>query len=82
MAGERLRATGWTEVSAVCTRPEQRGQGLATALVREIVAGARSRGDEAVLHVADANTTARSLYDRLGFTARQAVTAVILRCPE
>ncbi|MGX1027322.1 hypothetical protein RKD38_002003 [Streptomyces ambofaciens] len=27
MAGERLRPPGWTEISAVCTAPEARGQG-------------------------------------------------------
>lgn len=30
MAGERLRPAGWTEVSAVCTDPAYRGQGLAS----------------------------------------------------
>lgn len=29
MAGERMRPPGWTEISAVCTAPEFRGQGLA-----------------------------------------------------
>ena len=39
MAGERLHLDGWTEISAVCTRPDHRGQGLATRLVRALVAG-------------------------------------------
>ena len=34
MAGERLRPPGWTEISAVCTDEEHRGQGLATRLIR------------------------------------------------
>ena len=31
MAGERLHLDGWTEISAVCTAPAYRGQGIATA---------------------------------------------------
>ncbi|MFL5822201.1 MAG: GNAT family N-acetyltransferase, partial [Solirubrobacteraceae bacterium] len=30
MAGERLRLTGWTEISAVCTLPGYRGRGMAS----------------------------------------------------
>ena len=33
MAGERLHPPGWTEISAVCTDAEHRGEGLATRLV-------------------------------------------------
>ena len=32
MAGERFRPDGWTEISAVCTKPDHRGQGLASRL--------------------------------------------------
>ncbi|MSX05861.1 MAG: GNAT family N-acetyltransferase, partial [Actinobacteria bacterium] len=46
MAGERMRPPGWTEISAVCTDPAHRGQGLATELVRAVGHGIRARGDE------------------------------------
>lgn len=49
MADERLRPPGWTEISAVCTDPAHRGQGLATRLVRA-VAGIRARGEIPFLH--------------------------------
>jgi GNAT superfamily N-acetyltransferase len=35
MAGERFRFDGFGEVSAVCTHPDMRGQGLASALTNE-----------------------------------------------
>ncbi|MDT9593000.1 GNAT family N-acetyltransferase [Nocardioides zeae] len=72
MAGERLRPPGFTEVSAVCARPEARGQGLATALVAELVRGVATRGERAFLHVA-ADNPALGVYERLGFTARREV---------
>ena len=43
MAGERFHLDGWTEISAVCTNPDYRGQGLASRLVR------RDRGHPAAL---------------------------------
>ncbi|MEU4215657.1 GNAT family N-acetyltransferase [Actinoplanes sp. NPDC026623] len=49
MADERLHPPGWTEISAVCTDPAHRGQGLATRLVRA-VAGIRARGEIPFLH--------------------------------
>jgi ribosomal protein S18 acetylase RimI-like enzyme len=73
MAGERFSAPagdgrGWTEVSAVCTDPAYRGQGLATRLVRAVAARIRARGDEVFLHVVGTNTAAMALYERIGFS--------------
>jgi ribosomal protein S18 acetylase RimI-like enzyme len=82
MAGERLAVDGYVEVSAVCTRPELRGTGFGSALVRAVVAGIRARGDEAFLHVADNNLNALRLYLALGFTERIMADAVILKAPE
>ncbi|MGW4851599.1 GNAT family N-acetyltransferase [Streptomyces sp. NPDC004288] len=74
MAGERLRPPGWTEISAVCTDPEARGQGHAVRLLDEVVARILDRGERPFLHVAEANTAAIALYERLGFTSRRHVT--------
>jgi len=74
MAGERLRAPGWTEISAVCTAPEARGGGHASTLVRALMAGIRARGERPFLHVASGNASAAALYRRLGFVARADVT--------
>jgi ribosomal protein S18 acetylase RimI-like enzyme len=70
MAGERLQPPGWTEISAVCTDGEHRGQGLATRLIRDVAAGIRERGAVPFLHTAAANTTAIRLYESLGFILR------------
>jgi len=67
MAGERLRPPGWTEVSAVCTDPEFRGQGLAARLTLAVAAGILERGELPFLHAAATNTNAIRLYEGLGF---------------
>ncbi|MFJ2812781.1 GNAT family N-acetyltransferase [Streptomyces sp. NPDC087294] len=70
LAGERLHPPGWTEISAVCTDPAHRGQGLATRLVRAVAAGIRARGEQPFLHAAATNTQAIRLYESIGFTLR------------
>ncbi|MFI5892490.1 GNAT family N-acetyltransferase [Actinoplanes sp. NPDC051513] len=74
VAGERLHPPGWTEISAVCTDPAFRGQGLATALVRAVAHGIRERGETPFLHTSAANTPAIRLYESLGFQLRRRTT--------
>ncbi|WP_447034940.1 GNAT family N-acetyltransferase [Streptomyces sp. DSM 118878] len=81
MAGERLRPPGFTEISAVCTAPEARGQGHAARLVRALVDRVLSRGERPFLHVAEANTGAIALYERLGFESSKDVTFRGFRTP-
>ncbi len=45
MAGERLKLTGYTEVSAVCTHPDYRGRGYGNALMSAVIAGIMRRGE-------------------------------------
>lgn len=71
MAGERMRPPGWTEISAVCTDPAYRGQGLAARLVRAVAVGIRERGDVPFLHAAADNHAGIRLYGGLGFTHRR-----------
>lgn len=79
MAGERVRPTGWTEISAVCTDEAHRGRGLGTRLVRAVAAGIRARGDVPFLHAAASNVNAIRLYEALGFTVRRAVSFTSVR---
>ncbi|MER6138760.1 GNAT family N-acetyltransferase [Streptomyces sparsogenes] len=81
MAGERLRPPGWTEISAVCTAPEARGRGHAVRLVSALVARVLARDERPFLHVAEANTGAITLYERLGFESRKHVTFRGFRTP-
>jgi ribosomal protein S18 acetylase RimI-like enzyme len=81
MAGERLHPPGWTEISAVCTRRECRGQGLARQLVLSLTAGIRARGENAFLHVAADNHRAIALYESLGFEPWRLTTFIEARVP-
>ena len=78
MAGERFRVPGWTEISAVCTDPAARGQGLASRLVAQLRRLEGTRGDGAFLHVLTSNTDAIRLYATLGFTSRAEFFIVVV----
>ena len=79
MAGERMHPRGATEISAVCTDPAYRRQGLATGLVRAVADLVRERGDVPFLHTSAANTRAIRLYLAMGFDLRTEVQFVALR---
>ncbi|MFC3455159.1 GNAT family N-acetyltransferase [Amycolatopsis speibonae] len=81
MAGERLHPPGWTEISAVCTDPAYRGQGLATRLVRAVAAGIRARGERPMMHAAAGNTSAIRLYQSIGFELVPRPDFVVVRVP-
>ncbi|MEU7052047.1 GNAT family N-acetyltransferase [Streptomyces eurythermus] len=82
MAGERLHPPGWTEISAVCTDPAFRGQGLATRLVLAVAHGIRERGETPFLHTSARNTNAIRLYESLGFRLRRRTTFLEARAPQ
>jgi predicted GNAT family acetyltransferase len=79
MAGERLRAPGFTEVSAVCTHPNHLGHGYATGLMVEIMQRILMRGETPFLHVRSQNQHAIDLYRRLGYVDRHLFQLTILR---
>jgi ribosomal protein S18 acetylase RimI-like enzyme len=81
MAGERLHPEGWTEISAVATDVEYRGQGLASRLVLDVAFHIQERGDRALLHAAATNVGAIAVYERLGFTLRRRTTFSFVRTP-
>lgn len=78
MAGERFKPDGWTEISAVCTKPDHRGQGLATQLMGALIAGIQRRSERVFLHVMATNTGAIRLYEKLGFRVRQQATLTVV----
>lgn len=82
MAGERLHPPGWTEISAVCTDPDFRGEGLATRLILAVAHGIRERGETPFLHTAASNTNAIRLYESLGFKLRCGTRFMAARVPE
>ncbi|MET7421091.1 GNAT family N-acetyltransferase [Dactylosporangium sp. NPDC005555] len=81
MAGERLHPTGFTEISAVCTDPAHRGEGLATTLVRAVAHNIRDRGETPFMHAARDNAGAVGLYLSMGFELRREVLFSVLRSP-
>ncbi|MBD8058671.1 GNAT family N-acetyltransferase [Cellulomonas sp. JH27-2] len=81
MAGERQHPVGYTEISAVCTDAEHRGQGLAARLVRAVAAGIRGRGEVPFLHASAENVGAIRLYEALGFAWRRDITFLVVRAP-
>ncbi|MGC0366570.1 putative GNAT family acetyltransferase [Rhodococcus sp. 27YEA15] len=82
MAGGRLEPSGWTEISAVCTDSEFRGQGLAGGLVRALAHGIRARGETPFLHAAATDTNAIRLSKRMGFEVRTTSDFAVVRTPK
>lgn len=79
MAGERMAVDEFVEISAVCTHPEHRGRGLASALVLALVRRLAAEGKRPFLHVVAANEGAVRVYQRLGFAVRNTVTLQIVK---
>lgn len=79
MAGRRMHVPGWIEISAVCTHPDHRGQGLSRTLTTAVEAAIRQQGHRAFLHVLHENTAALELYRGLGFTTRADMTITVVR---
>jgi GNAT superfamily N-acetyltransferase len=68
MAGERVAIPGYREISAVCTHPSHTGKGYGSALTNLLLRFHSDAGIKSFLHVAESNTHAFALYQRLGFT--------------
>ena len=82
MAGERLWAGPYREISGVCTDPDFQGRGYAKVLMTNLIRNSMTRGEIPVLHVMSANELARGLYRRLGFREYlETVVRVIRREP-
>jgi ribosomal protein S18 acetylase RimI-like enzyme len=73
IAGERLHAHPYREVSGICTLPEYQGRGYARRLTHHVMRAQLARGFTPFLHVASANAAARKLYEGMGFVVDQEV---------
>lgn len=81
MAGERMCAYPFREISGVCTHPDFQGQGLARRLVRKLIRRQMRRGEKPFLHVLGDNQLAHRLYQRMGFRDhREVVVRVVQPC--
>jgi GNAT superfamily N-acetyltransferase len=69
MAGQRLACTGYREISAVCTHPDDRRQGHAARLIAQLSRDILFDGDIPFLHVSASNKSAWEMYENLGFAA-------------
>ena len=78
MAGERMKVDGFSELSGVCTHPDFRGQGLAGALSRIVVARILARGEQAFLHAYADHVATNAYYEGLGFSIRARMTYTVL----
>jgi GNAT superfamily N-acetyltransferase len=79
MAGERLQAGRFREVSGVCTHPDYQGRGLARRLMNHLIRRQLQRGEIPFLHVMRDNVGAHGLYARMGFRDnRESVVRVVI----
>lgn len=74
MAGERIRITGFTELSAICTHPDYTGQGYAQKLITQLCYQHAEEGITSFLHVALSNERAIRLYAHIGFQLRREIS--------
>jgi predicted GNAT family acetyltransferase len=70
MAGERMKLTGYTEVSAICTHPDHLGKGYASALFSKASERILKDGCRPFLHVRTDNDRAIRIYEKFGYNIR------------
>lgn len=79
MAGQRMYAPPYAEVSAVCTHPDYAGKGYAAQLMQSQMQRITANGEMPFLHVVASNERAIALYETLGFTVRKEPLIYILK---
>ncbi len=70
MAGQRMHAVPYMEVSAVCTHPDHRGHGYAKAVMLHVMKIILDNLYTPFLHVLTSNAGAIQLYESIGFRIR------------
>lgn len=79
MAGERMRTTGYAELSGVCSHPDFRGRGLARVLSVFVMHRQIERGETPFLHAWTTNAAAIGLYETIGFETRAEMNVAMVR---
>jgi predicted GNAT family acetyltransferase len=79
MAGQRMHATPYAEISAVCTHPEYAGRGYAAQLMLSQMKRITDAAEIPFLHVTQTNKRAITLYESLGFTIRKELIVYFLK---
>ncbi|GAA4045344.1 GNAT family N-acetyltransferase [Hymenobacter glaciei] len=79
MAGQRLHAEPFAEISAVCTHPDYFGRGYASHLMRYQAQRIWAGGGIPFLHVRTDNATAVKVYQAQGFTILREMSICIMQ---
>ncbi len=82
MAGQRMRQTGFAELSGLCTHPDFQGRGLGTLLFRFVAGEITARGETAYLHAYTTNAPAIALYEAMGFRPRSEMNLCVVKRQE
>lgn len=78
MAGQRLHADPYMEISAVCTDPDYLGKGYAGRLILSMARRIIAASKIPFLHVLPENYGAIGLYEKLGFRTRKLMRFYVL----
>ena len=78
MAGHRMHAFDYVEVSAVCTHPDFMGKGYSRRLLLDQIHGLHSIAKTPFLHVKSENTRAIKLYESVGFRTRRSMDIYVI----
>ena len=79
MAGQRLHAFQYCEISAVCTHPDHTGKGYARQLLQYHVNRILKENSVPFLHVRNDNARAIKIYEDLGFSVRKDIWFYVLK---
>lgn len=74
IAGERMRLSGLTEISAICTDPDYTGRKYAQQLIAALCQHNLQQGITPFLHVINTNERAIRLYEYMGFVVRRTIS--------
>lgn len=74
VTGERMKMNELTEISAVVTHPGHVGKGYAKQLMAYVINKIVEENKLPFLHVAETNTGAIHLYQKMGFTTRRKIS--------